>query len=77
MRLGATNFLFSVSVLNVWINLPTKHSSIRGISLDMYGNVYCCKSLRKKRNDISYFFFNLFYFIHFVNSIVLLQIPFP
>ena len=60
------------SVLNVWINLPTKHSSIRGISLDVCGNVYCCKSLRKKRNNISYIFlFILFYFIHFANFILI------
>ena len=25
-----------------WIYVPTKHSSIRGISLDMFGNVYRC-----------------------------------
>ena len=37
------NICLGTSVLNVWIYLPAKHSSIRGISLDMFGNVYRCK----------------------------------
>ena len=35
----------SWSVLNVCIYLPTKLLSIRGTSLDMFGNVYCCKGI--------------------------------
>ncbi len=35
--------MLETSALTVLIYLPTKHSSIRGKSLDMCGNVYCCK----------------------------------